>query len=83
MIKINIKRPSNQAFTVHPDGGEDEGRTPIEEISTGLNPMEEEICLVYSSNTNSILRDTKYFQTLTKRQEMFNNRWTRCNNSRI
>ena len=24
MIKINIKRPSNQAFTVHPDGGEDE-----------------------------------------------------------
>jgi hypothetical protein len=61
MIRINIKRPSNRTFTVHPDReGEDEGRTPIEEISMGLNPMEEEMCLVDSGNINSILRDTKY-----------------------
>jgi hypothetical protein len=31
--------------------------------------MEEEICLVDSCTTNSILRDTKYFQTLTRRSE--------------
>ena len=31
--------------------------------------MEEELCLVDSGTTNSILRETKYFQTLTKRQE--------------
>jgi len=30
--------------------------------------MAEEMCLVDSSTTNSILRETKYFQTLTKRQ---------------
>ena len=30
--------------------------------------MEEELCLVDSGTTNSILRETKYFQTLTKRQ---------------
>jgi hypothetical protein len=30
--------------------------------------MEEEMCLVDSCTTNSILRETKYFQTLTKRQ---------------
>jgi hypothetical protein len=29
--------------------------------------MEEEICLVYSCTINSILRETKYFQTLTRR----------------
>jgi hypothetical protein len=31
--------------------------------------MEEEMCLVDSYTTNSILRDTKYFQTLTQRSE--------------
>jgi hypothetical protein len=31
--------------------------------------MEEELCLVDSGTTNSILRETKYFQILTKRQE--------------
>ena len=30
--------------------------------------MEEELCLVGSGITNSIFRETKYFQTLTKRQ---------------
>jgi hypothetical protein len=30
------------------------------------SPMEEEICLGDSCTTNSILQDTKYFQTLTK-----------------
>jgi hypothetical protein len=29
--------------------------------------MEEEICLVDSCTINSILRETKYFQTLTQR----------------
>jgi hypothetical protein len=29
--------------------------------------MEEEICLMDSCTTNSILRETKYFQTLTRR----------------
>jgi hypothetical protein len=32
-----------------------------------VNPMDEEICLVNSYTTNTILRETKYFQTLTKR----------------
>jgi hypothetical protein len=31
--------------------------------------MEVEMCLVDSCTTNSILRETKYFQTLTKRTE--------------
>jgi hypothetical protein len=31
--------------------------------------MEEEICLVDSCTTNSILRETKYFQTLTRSTE--------------
>jgi hypothetical protein len=31
--------------------------------------MEEEMCLVDSCTTNSILRETKYFQTLTQRSE--------------
>jgi hypothetical protein len=31
--------------------------------------MEEEICIVDSCNTNSILREIKYFQTLTRRSE--------------
>ena len=30
--------------------------------------MEEEICLVDSYTTNTILREIKYFQTLTKRE---------------
>jgi len=30
--------------------------------------MEEELCLVDNGTTNSILRETKNFQTLTKRQ---------------
>ena len=30
--------------------------------------MDEELCLVDSGTTNSILRETKYFQTLTKKQ---------------
>jgi hypothetical protein len=32
-----------------------------------VNPMEEEMCLVNSYTTNTILRETKYFQTLKKR----------------
>jgi hypothetical protein len=32
-----------------------------------VNPMKEEMCLVDSCITNTILRETKYFQTLTKR----------------
>jgi len=31
--------------------------------------MDEEICLVDSGTTNSILREIKYFQTLTKSKE--------------
>jgi hypothetical protein len=31
--------------------------------------MKEEMCLVYSCTINSILRENKYFQTLTKRME--------------
>jgi hypothetical protein len=34
----------------------------------GGNPMEEEICLVDSCTTNTILREDKFFQTLTKRE---------------
>ena len=33
-----------------------------------VDPMDEELCLVDSGTTNSILRETKYFQTLTKKQ---------------
>jgi hypothetical protein len=33
------------------------------------NPMDEEICLVYSCTINTILREIKYFQTLIKRIE--------------
>jgi hypothetical protein len=32
-----------------------------------VNPMEEEMCLVHSCTTNTILKETKYFQTLTKK----------------
>jgi hypothetical protein len=32
-----------------------------------VNSMKEEMCLVYSCTINTILRKTKYFQTLTKR----------------
>jgi hypothetical protein len=31
-----------------------------------VNPMEEEMCLVDSCTTNSTIRETKYFQTITK-----------------
>ena len=34
----------------------------------GVNLMEEEICLVDSWTTNTILREVRYFQTLTKRE---------------
>jgi uncharacterized protein YbaR (Trm112 family) len=34
-----------------------------------VNPMEEEMCLVDSCIINTILRKTKYFQTLIKRME--------------
>jgi hypothetical protein len=34
-----------------------------------VNPMDEEMCLVDSCTTNTILRKIKYFQTLTKRTE--------------
>ena len=37
-------------------------------MSVGNNPKEEELCLVDSCTTNSILRETKYFQTLEKRE---------------
>jgi hypothetical protein len=32
-----------------------------------VNPMNEEICFVDSCTTNTILKEIKYFQTLTKR----------------
>ena len=34
----------------------------------GVNPMEEEMCLVDSCTTNTILEEVKFFQTLTKRE---------------
>jgi len=34
-----------------------------------MEPEQEDYCLVDSAATNSILRDTKYFQTLQKRTE--------------
>ena len=37
-------------------------------MSVDLNPKEEELCLVDSCTTNSILREIKYFQTLKKRE---------------
>src|SRR6185437_11778335 len=37
-------------------------------MSIGCNPKEEELFLVDSCTTNSILRETKYFQTLTKKE---------------
>ena len=44
--------------------------------------MEEELCLVDSGTTNSILRETKYFQTLTKKtRKCFDNRRARCYDS--
>jgi hypothetical protein len=36
-------------------------------IDFEVNPMKEEMCLVDSCTTNSILRETKYFQNLAKR----------------
>jgi hypothetical protein len=32
-----------------------------------VNPMKEKMCLLGSYTTNTILRETKHFQTLTKR----------------
>jgi hypothetical protein len=46
--------------------------------------MEEEIWLVYSFTTNTILREVKFFQTLTKREGevlSFDHRGTRCYDS--
>jgi hypothetical protein len=41
-----------------------------------VNPMEEEMCLVDSCTTNSILWEIKYFQNLTKRmRKYFDYRW--------
>ena len=40
-------------------------------VSTGVDLMEGELCLVDSGTTNSILRETKYFQLLQKDKEMF------------
>ena len=37
-------------------------------FSTGVDPMEEEMCLVDSYSSNIVLREIKYFQTLTKRE---------------
>jgi hypothetical protein len=34
-----------------------------------VNPMKDEMCIVDSCTTNTILREIKYFQTLTKRME--------------
>ena len=37
-------------------------------MSVDLNPKEDELCLVDSCSTNSILREMKYFQTVKKRE---------------
>ena len=37
-------------------------------FSMGVDPMEEEMCLVDSCSSNTVLREIKYFQTLTKRE---------------
>jgi hypothetical protein len=37
-------------------------------MSCDVNPMEEELCIVDSGTTNTILREMKYFQTLRKRR---------------
>ena len=37
-------------------------------MSVDLNPKNEELCLVDSCTTNSILREMKYFQNLKKRE---------------
>ena len=37
-------------------------------MSNEPNPLEEELCIVDSGATNSILREIKYFQTLKKRE---------------
>jgi hypothetical protein len=41
---------------------------PPLKVWTGVNLMEEEIYLVNSCTTNTILKETKYFHTLTKRK---------------
>jgi hypothetical protein len=35
----------------------------------GVDLMDEKMCLVNSDTTNSIFREIKYFQTLTKNKE--------------
>jgi hypothetical protein len=40
-------------------------------MSAEVNPSEEELCLVDSDATNSVLREIKYFQTLKKKKEIF------------
>jgi hypothetical protein len=37
-------------------------------MSCAVNPMEEELCIVDSGTTNTILREMKYFQKLRKRR---------------
>jgi hypothetical protein len=37
-------------------------------MSVATNSKEEELCLVDSCTTNSILREIKYFQTLKKKE---------------
>ena len=37
-------------------------------MSIDCNPKEEELCIVDSCTTNSILREIKYFQTLKKKE---------------
>ena len=37
-------------------------------MSKDIAPIGEELCLVDSGTTNSILREIKYFQTLKKRE---------------
>ena len=37
-------------------------------FSTGVNPMEEDMCLIDSCSSNTVLREIKYLRTLTKRE---------------
>jgi hypothetical protein len=46
-------------------------REEPEKMSAEVNPSEEELCLVDSDATNSVLREIKYFQTLKKKKEIF------------
>jgi hypothetical protein len=44
---------------------------PPTEVWTGVNSMEEKICLVDSCTTNTIVRKTKHFILLPKEKEIF------------